>query len=90
MQWDEKDPSVRPLGRAREVRPWVGVALQECQVPVIVSVVVSVIVRWWAAAKSFVLPRWSDFYFSRPHKSFRGPLRQWVIRLPARPKTRRR
>jgi hypothetical protein len=42
--WDEKDPSVRPLGRAREVRPWVGVAFQERQVPVIVSIVVSVIV----------------------------------------------
>ncbi len=40
----EKDPSVRPLGRAREVRPWVGVAFQECYVPVIVSIVVSVIV----------------------------------------------
>jgi hypothetical protein len=38
VQWDEKDPSVRPLGRAREVRPWVGVAFQECQVPVIVSI----------------------------------------------------
>jgi hypothetical protein len=44
VQWDEKDPSVRPLGRAREVRPWVGVAFQERQVPVIVSIVVSVIV----------------------------------------------
>ena len=38
VQWDEKDPSVRPLGRAREVGPWVGVAFQECQVPVIVSI----------------------------------------------------
>ena len=38
MQWDEKDPSVRPLERAREVRPWVGFAFQECYVPVIVSI----------------------------------------------------
>ena len=66
MQWDEKDPSVRPLERAREVRPWVGIAFQECYVPVIVFIVVSVIVQWWAAAKSFVLPRWSNFIFPAP------------------------
>jgi hypothetical protein len=40
----EKDRSVRPLGRAREVRPWVGVGFQECYVLVIVAIAVSVIV----------------------------------------------
>jgi hypothetical protein len=44
----------------------VGVGFQECYVPVIVSILASVIVPWWAAAKSFVFPRWSDFIFPAP------------------------
>jgi hypothetical protein len=45
------------LGRARVVRPWVGVGFQECYVPVIVSIAVQSLFQWWAAAKSFVFPR---------------------------------
>jgi hypothetical protein len=53
-----------------------GFGVQECDVPVLVSVVV--------AAKSFVFPRWSDLIFSRPHKLFRGLISQ-LIRFQAAP-----
>jgi hypothetical protein len=46
---DEKDQSDPPLGACQGPRPWVGVELQECDVPVLV------------AAKSFVLSRWPNF-----------------------------
>ena len=65
-----------PLGRARGGGPGLGFGVQECDVPILVSVVV--------AAKSFVFPRCSNFYFSRPHKLFRGLISQ-LIRFPAAP-----
>jgi hypothetical protein len=56
VQWDEKDPSVRPSGRAREVRPWLVLDFRNAMFPSLFqfgfshcSVV--------AAAKSFVFPR---------------------------------
>src|ERR1700733_14824174 len=45
-------------------RPWVAVWFQECDLPVLLSLEM--------AAKSFVLRRWPNFYFSRPHNLFRG------------------
>jgi hypothetical protein len=33
VQWDEKDPSVRPLGRAREVRPWLVLGFRNARCP---------------------------------------------------------
>ncbi len=44
----------------------VSVWFQECDVPVLLSLEVP--------AKSFVLRRWSNIYFSRPHKLFRRAL----------------
>ena len=44
----------------------VAVWFQECGIPVLVSLEVP--------AKSFVLRRCSNFYFSRPHKLFRRPV----------------
>jgi hypothetical protein len=53
-----------PLGACQGRRPWVAVWFQECDLPVLVSLEM--------AAKSFVLRRCSNFYFSRPHNLFRG------------------
>ena len=46
--------------------------------------------QWWAAAKSFVLPRWSNFIFPAPISYLGDQCVSRLIRFPARPKTRRR
>jgi hypothetical protein len=66
MQWDEKDPSVRPLGRAREVRPWLVLRFRNARFPSLFPLWFQSLFQWWAAAKSFVLPRWSNFIFPAP------------------------
>ena len=51
------------MGRARGGGPGLRFGFRNAMFPSLVSLEV--------AAKSFVLPRWSNFIFSRPHKLFR-------------------
>lgn len=56
---------IRPLGRARSDGPGCGlVSGMRCSRLGCLEV----------PAKSFVSRRWSNFYFPRPHKLFRGPV----------------
>ena len=76
---DEKDRLIRPSGRAR-ARVLVAVWFQEWGVPVLVSLE--------APAKSFVLRRWPNFYFSRPHSCL--GIRRLATRLSAKDMPRRK